>query len=298
MKKVNKQKIITLTLAILFMVSLATNVFLYYKLHMETQKIKISIISSPEKDYFTRMKTLTDYSFINDWSDKGIIFEKLYREKIHSDLKRHEGFIPNRVEAELIAQNPDYPNGCESASAVMLLRYCGFDITLKDFVDNHLKKEEVIDKDGVRYGPDPSKCYAGDPASERRGWGYFAPVITEALTSAIGSENYKAVDISQTSLDFLSLFLPAVVWTTQDYKEATKVYQWKSLDGNFTYTYPVGSHTVLLVGVDKEYVYLNDPLKPEGVQKVKREQFEASFTSTGRQAVTIINRTPHAEGPY
>lgn len=68
----------------------------------------------------------------------------------------------NKKEVPLLLQNPDYPNGCEAASMVMVLQYLGVNISLKDFIENYLEKENVYEKEGERFGPDPAISYAGE----------------------------------------------------------------------------------------------------------------------------------------
>ena len=84
-----------------------------------------------------------------------------------------------------INQLPDYPNGCESASATMLLNYFGVKITLKELIENYLPMKEIYTKDGSRYGPDPSLFYAGDPSDKENGWGCYEPVIENTLNRII-----------------------------------------------------------------------------------------------------------------
>ena len=40
------------------------------------------------------------------------------------------------IEAPYIDQSLRWPTGCESVSAVMLLRYLGYDITVDEFIEN------------------------------------------------------------------------------------------------------------------------------------------------------------------
>lgn len=89
------------------------------------------------------------------------------------------------IDVPLINQNPNYPNGCEAAAATMLLNYLGINITLEDFIKNYLPMSDVYEKDGVRYGPNPSVSYAGNPADQARGWGVLEPVIANAITTIL-----------------------------------------------------------------------------------------------------------------
>ena len=46
------------------------------------------------------------------------------------------------IEAPYIDQSPRWPTGCESVSAVMLLRYLGYDITVDEFINNDLEMQD------------------------------------------------------------------------------------------------------------------------------------------------------------
>ena len=45
----------------------------------------------------------------------------------------------HKIEVPYIDQSVKYPTGCESVSAVMLLQYLGYDITVEEFIDRYLE---------------------------------------------------------------------------------------------------------------------------------------------------------------
>ncbi len=192
-----------------------------------------------------------------------------------------------------INQLPDYPNGCEAASATMLLNYFGVKITLKEFIEDYLPTKEIYSKDGSRFGPDPSLFYAGDPASKENGWGCYEPVIENTLNRILFDKkmNYLYVqNLNQKPIKELFYDYPVVIWITNDYSEETDFAQWYSYDKTKIYTYSNKTHAVVLVGYDKDFYYIADPLKEEEVTKVDKKILEASYDSLGRQAVTLYNR--------
>lgn len=201
-----------------------------------------------------------------------------------------------KLDVNLVNQYPKYPNGCEAATIVMLLNYYGIDITLEEWITNYLPQKEVYEKNGKRYGPNPAHYYAGDPTSEKRGWGCFEPVIQEGIQNLLKDLNQtEKIHINtnnkKESLNSLSnLSSPIMIWTTIDYLEVTEIYEWFHYDSKETYTYPKNSHVVLITGVDNNYYYINDPLKNEKNIKVEKEQLEKSFDSMGRQAI-YLNQT-------
>lgn len=202
------------------------------------------------------------------------------------------------VEVEAVCQLPDYPNGCESASAVSLLRTAGFDLTLKQFVDEYLPKEDVRITFGCCYGPDPQQYYASNPDAGQGGWGCFAPVIVRAMQAALPEHSgYTVCNLSGAQLGeltmYLSLGVPVAVWTTTDGKAANEFYQWQSYDQTQTYLYPKNQHCVVLCGAcpDPEtggtvYRYM-DPLTGE-VERMDSQQFAQCYDSMGCQAVALL----------
>lgn len=198
------------------------------------------------------------------------------------------------VNVPFIQQNPNYPNGCEAVSAVMLLQSYGINITVNEFVDRYLKKNMIYLKNGVLYGPNPRDTYAGNPRSTTMGFGVFEPGVKLAIEKVLRDKskekiNYKVYGSAQK--EPLSYWkkakLPIVIWITTNYKPANEMCTWKSYDKKHTYTYPKKSHTVVLVDVDEKYYYINDPLKNTGNTKIEKEKLEASFDSLGRQVVGI-----------
>ena len=72
------------------------------------------------------------------------------------------------IEAPYIDQSGAYPTGCESVSAVMLLRFLGVDITVDEFIEDYLEKQGFEERDGEIYGPDPRKSFCGSETSAGR----------------------------------------------------------------------------------------------------------------------------------
>ena len=109
------------------------------------------------------------------------------------------------------------------------------------------------------------------------------------------------IDLNENKYALKEFFqaTPALIWVTTDYQEVKNVYEWRSYDKKYTYTYPMNSHVVVLTGYDETYYYINDPLKEEKNIPVIKEQLEKSFDSLGRQAVVLdIYEMPEDEYNY
>ena len=79
-----------------------------------------------------------------------------------------------------IDQSVKYPTGCESVSAVMLLKYLGYEITVDEFIKNCLECRDMEMRDGKLYGPDPNEYFCGSPYDEES-FGIYAKGLLKAL---------------------------------------------------------------------------------------------------------------------
>ena len=198
-----------------------------------------------------------------------------------------------QLDVPYLSQEGILPNGCESVSATMLLNYWGIDITPEDFVDKYLYCENVSIRWGVRYGPNPKYAYAGDPRSEKEGWGCFAPVIVRALNGIVPEglavKNLTGITLSKLK-DYIDRDIPVAVWVTVDMGEVEKILQWQSKDGEETFLYPANEHCMVLVGYDDDGYIFADPYGSNGIVKYSAEECLLAFNSLGRQAVAIVKR--------
>ena len=90
-----------------------------------------------------------------------------------------------KIQVPYIDQSIKYPTGCESVSAVMLLKYLGYEITVDEFIQNCLECREMEIRDGVLYGPDPNKFFCGNPYDEES-YGIYARGLQKPLANAAG----------------------------------------------------------------------------------------------------------------
>jgi len=287
-KKISKKQMAFISLTSSFLILIIGSNYAWYRvLKREQEKLTHAIIPTLTDDYYLNQVALTKHAQKNQ-----------ERRGIEIDSETNE---PNLTispqDVPLVSQNPDYPNGCEAASATMLLNYYKIPITLPDFIENYLMKETVYEKNGIRYGPNPASFYAEDPKDPLRGWGCFEPVIASAIQKVINdykkeeNQHIDTVIIRNEQKYSLSQNLvqnmPMIIWTTINYEEVKEVYEWLSYDAKSTYTYPKNSHAVVVTGVDENYYYINDPLKGQKNIPIEKEQLEKSFDSMGRQVIGL-----------
>ena len=201
------------------------------------------------------------------------------------------------VKVPLVNQLPNYPTGCEAASATMVLKYWGYDINITKMV-NTIPRENLRTVDGKRYGPRITEKFVGDPrstyTSKNPGYGAFAPVVSKAMNNVISNQHGKQKAYNKTGitfselLDYLNEGKPVIVWSTYNLKTPSTVNAWyiATSTGPEYFSYPRGTHVCVLVGYDDKNVYLADPYGAK-TKTFGRSAFNDKYKLLGRQAVVV-----------
>ena len=196
------------------------------------------------------------------------------------------------IEAPYIDQSPRWPTGCESVSAVMLLRYLGYDITVDEFIENDLEIQDFREENGEIFGPDPRKYFCGSPY-DPDAFGCYAPVIVNALSKVFaGEKKYEAADetgISEKELleKYIDRGMPVIFWACIDMREPVTGPQWRLLETGEVFTWISNEHCMLLVGYDEDGYWFNDPYDNNGVIRYPKELTENRYRAQYMQAVGI-----------
>ena len=190
------------------------------------------------------------------------------------------------INAPNLNQNPEYPTGCESVSAVMALKYAGHNITVGRFVDSYLtKSSSFYMQDGKKIGPDPYKAFVGNPRSNAS-YGCMAPVIEEACTKAGAKvENTTGMSLTDLCANYIDKKSPVIIWATIGMVEKQSGSVWYLEDGS-RFVWPKHEHCLLLVGYDDDYYYINDPMKGATV-KYKKTVVEQRYGELGMQSLVV-----------
>ena len=193
------------------------------------------------------------------------------------------------LEVPPISQFPNYPAGCESVSTVMALNWAGENVSVDEFIDNHLpQSSEFYWKNGKGYGPSPYEYYLGTPYYEYS-WGCMAPVIEKALVSYTGDKNRvmntTGTDLETLAQTYLANNVPVIVWTTINMLDVVDEFSWHLPDGTL-YNWPGNEHCMLLVGYDEEMYYFNDPYRGMRVGYPK-DKVEKRYEQLGKQSIVV-----------
>ena len=201
------------------------------------------------------------------------------------------------IKVPLVNQLPNYPTGCEAASATMVLKYWGYDINITKMVGT-IPRENLRTVDGKRYGPRITEKFVGDPrstyTSKNPGYGAFAPVVSKAMNNVISNQHGRHKAYNKTGayfselLDYLNEGKPVIVWSTYNLKTPSTVNAWyiATSTGPEYFSYPRGTHVCVLVGYDDKNVYLADPYGAK-TKTFSRSAFNDKYKLLGRQAVVV-----------
>jgi len=197
--------------------------------------------------------------------------------------KKDKAFIEN---VPFFQQLPELPRGCEVTSLAMLLRYAGAQ------VDKMTLAKEValvpFNQNGL-YG-DPNEGFVGDMYTKSKpGYGvYHKPILD--LSRKYFLE--RAIDLTGRNINdiytLIQLGSPVWVITNVTFKplDESKFQTWKTSSRELKITYY--EHSVVIVGYDKDSVYINDPLAAQPNTAVPRADFEAAWEQMGKQAIALV----------
>lgn len=196
---------------------------------------------------------------------------------------------PITLQVPLYDQTVLFPTGCEAVATVATLGYLGYDITVDDFIDNHLKTGGAYCDCGKH--SNVFDChFVGNPRSVN-GFLCYPEVICNAVSdffSDTGETMFSAADMTgadfKTLIDGVVAGSPAIIWVTETY-EPTK---WTSYHGS---SYASKNHCVVLSGVDRYNgrVTITDSIK--GKLDLPYEQVENVYEFCGKKAVVINKRS-------
>lgn len=191
------------------------------------------------------------------------------------------------LDAPLINQMPELYNGCEITSLAMLLQFFGINKDKMELAREMKKDPTPMKTDAagnITYWGNPTLGFVGDVKGKDKGYSIYHTALFDVLKTYIST----AVDLTNQSFESLEqqidAGIPVVVWTTIDYVEPKRWVIWDSPAGPVRATFSV--HSVLLVGYDQKYVYVNDPLSSVKGKRVDKQQFIRSWEALGKQALS------------
>lgn len=194
-----------------------------------------------------------------------------------------------------IKQGDDYPTGCESVSAVMVLQYFGYDISPDEFIDDYLPKMDTYaegeGEDRVIFAADPNEYFVGDPYDEHS-IGCYAPVIADSLERCTDGDGCEIINATGSSIgellrEYILNDIPVIFWATMNMQPSREGTTWTIIDTDREFTWIAGEHCLVLIGYDHEYYYFSDPSCDEPVTSYKKDIVEKRYNELGQQCVVM-----------
>lgn len=190
----------------------------------------------------------------------------------------------------VLSQFPDFPTGCESLSAVMVLKYFEENISADDFIDKYLPKSTKFYYEwGKKYGPSPYEYFIGNPRTAAS-YGCMAPVIEKAFCQYFGNservKNTTGAELAQLCEDYIDNDIPVMVWATINMLEINPKNSWYLSNGK-RFTWPGNEHCLVLTGYDSNSYYFNDPYAGKTV-KYEKKTVNQRYIELGRQSLVVL----------
>lgn len=198
-----------------------------------------------------------------------------------------------KIKVPYIDQSGKYPTGCESVTAVMLLRYLGCDITVDEFIHSCLECREMEQREDGLYGPDPNESFCGSPYDEES-FGCYAPALAGALTRAAG-DSFVFVNETETPVEelcrkYIDRGMPVIFWACINMRKEIPGPEWKLLDSGENFEWTSNEHCMLLVGYEDGGYWFNDPYDHNGVVFYEKKLTEERHAAQHGMAIGILKK--------
>ncbi|PKM51535.1 MAG: hypothetical protein CVV02_06260 [Firmicutes bacterium HGW-Firmicutes-7] len=195
------------------------------------------------------------------------------------------------INVPIISQHPELVRGCEVTALAMFLSYYKAESISKMVLSQQLKIDETPKTivNGITNYGDMNKGFVGSQSNKSQpGLGvYVEPIYELASTYVDNLYNITGASFEQM-LMFVGEGRPVWVITPINYNKVSDnlLQYWQTPSGFMEVSFL--EHSVVMVGYDENYVYLNDPQQGR-VIKQPRIAFQAGWENQGSQALVVLN---------
>ncbi|EOO41861.1 hypothetical protein IKK_00546 [Bacillus mycoides] len=190
------------------------------------------------------------------------------------------------TEVPFIRQLPELPRGCEVTSLTMLLQHKGVQV---DKMQLASEIHRVPFKQDGLHG-NPYEGFVGNIYTKAEpGYGVYNQPIFNLAEKYVPE---KVINLSGRDVQDLYKVISSgsPVWviinTTFKPLAESSFETWNTSSGKVKITYY--EHSVVVIGYDQNFVYVNDPLANNPRKAVPRAEFEKAWEQMGKQAITIL----------
>ncbi|QWH53810.1 C39 family peptidase [Bacillus mycoides] len=190
------------------------------------------------------------------------------------------------TEVPFIRQLPELPRGCEVTSLTMLLQHKGVQV---DKMQLASEIHRVPFKQDGLHG-NPYEGFVGNIYTKAEpGYGVYNQPIFNLAEKYVPEKviNLTGRDV-QDLYKVISSGSPVWVIINTTFKPLAEssFETWDTSSGKVKITYY--EHSVVVIGYDQNFVYVNDPLADNPRKAVPRAEFEKAWEQMGKQAITIL----------
>ncbi|AJH19221.1 MULTISPECIES: C39 family peptidase [Bacillus] len=190
------------------------------------------------------------------------------------------------TEVPFIRQLPELPRGCEVTSLTMLLQHKGVQV---DKMQLASEIHRVPFKQDGLHG-NPYEGFVGNIYTKAEpGYGVYNQPIFNLAEKYVPEKviNLTGRDV-QDLYKVISSGSPVWVIINTTFKPLAEssFETWNTSSGKVKITYY--EHSVVVIGYDQNFVYVNDPLANNPRKAVPRAEFEKAWEQMGKQAITIL----------
>ena len=180
-------------------------------------------------------------------------------------------------------QFPNYPNGCESVSLYLMLKFHKVDVTVEQIVEKLKKGDAPFRKNGVLYGGDPEIEFVGDPRL-KSGYGvYEKPILDVANQFKSNMKNITGSSLEDI-LKIVKTGFPVQVWASINLKNTYICAKWQSTSTDRIVSWKCGLHSLVIIGYTYNKIITSDPYTGE-IEYYSKTQFEKMFNTYGKRAI-------------
>jgi uncharacterized protein YvpB len=191
------------------------------------------------------------------------------------------------LSAPVISQYPELKSGCEITTLAMMLQFYGIKKSKLDLLPEMQYDNTTVKLDSnkkIIYWGNPNLGFVGDVTGRTIGFGIYHTALLALLKKYIPT----AIDLTgkpfEVLEDKIAEGIPVEVWTTIKFQESVDWIEWDTSIGPLRTTF--SEHAVLLVGYDKDNVYVNDPLSGLSQIKINKALFIRTWEMMEKQAIS------------
>ena len=206
--------------------------------------------------------------------------------------------IPEKYEINVkhVTQRDKLITGCELISTKTVLEYWGKkNVDVEQMIKLMDQDKLRVTSEGVWYGRSPSQAFIGDP-HQLSGFGCYPPVIKNMVDDFkygdIITEETTGMSLEELCSEYVIQDVPPLIWATDSMVEPTDGDKWKlvgerGIITDETFVWPLNEHCLVLIGYDKDYYYLSDPLDYREVVKYSKQLVEKRYNQLGQMSLVI-----------